>query len=109
VAKSTIIVDAGRLNEGGRLYFLLTIYSKKSLITWVLDHAKPYLKYLTTVDFGRMTYENEFEELLERNKLRIVDKQRVQNRYNILLKAFKFFVFEAEVMGRDTRLQTSSA
>ena len=76
----------------------------------MLDHAKPYLKYLTTVDFGRMTYENEFESLLERNKLKIAYKQRVQNRYNLLLKAFKFYVFEAEVMEREgLKPVTSSA
>lgn len=53
-------IAKNRLNPGGRLYFLLTVYSRKSLLTKVLDMAKPYLKYLTTVDFGRMTYHEEF-------------------------------------------------
>lgn len=62
--------------------------------------AKPYLKYLTTVDFGRMTYHNEFEQLLESHNLTITYKHRVQSTFNVLLKCFKFYVFEAEPKGQ---------
>ena len=45
------------LNKDGRIYFLMTLFKEKNLFTSVLGHIKPYLKYISTVDFGRITYE----------------------------------------------------
>lgn len=98
IAKSKIYFYTGKLSNGGKLYFLLTLYNRKSIVTQILDLVKPYLKYLTTVDFGKMTYDDQFEQILTSNKLRVTYKQRVQTDYNILLKMFRFFVFEAEAI-----------
>jgi len=35
-----------------------------------MEVIKPYLKYLTTVDFGKVTYKAEFEQFLVDQKLK---------------------------------------
>jgi len=45
-----------RLNEGGNIYFLLTLMSKRTKFSEIMGSVKPYLKYLTTVDFGQITF-----------------------------------------------------
>lgn len=102
IAKSKFIFKIGKLSPNGKLYFLLTLYNRKSIVTKILDCVKPYLKYLTTVDFGKMTYDDQFEQILAQNKLRVTYKQRVQTDYNLLLKMFRFFVFEAEAISTAT-------
>lgn len=46
------------LNPNGRLYFTQTIQKKRSL--W-METLKPMLKRLTSIDFGRVTYEDDFK------------------------------------------------
>lgn len=41
------------LAPNGRIVFLLTMHKNKN---WLMDKIKPWFKYLTTIDFGRMTY-----------------------------------------------------
>ena len=48
---------AGLLREGGRVYFTQTFQERRAP---VLERAKPLLRKLTTVDFGRVTYEVDF-------------------------------------------------
>ena len=45
------------LTDRGRVYFTQTFDEKKSVIA---ERAKPLLKRLTTIDFGRVTYEEDF-------------------------------------------------
>lgn len=54
----------GTLTPGGKIYFLLTLYDGKNAINSFMEVVKPYLKYLTTVDFGKVTYKTQFEEFL---------------------------------------------
>lgn len=56
IAKRTISFYLGSLSSGGKIYFLLTLYEGKSAINSLMEIVKPYLKYLTTVDFGKVTY-----------------------------------------------------
>jgi hypothetical protein len=56
IAKSKKDFNLDSLNIDGKIYFLLTIYQQKSLLNNIMDYLKPYLKYLTTVDFGKVTY-----------------------------------------------------
>lgn len=44
------------LNKNGKIYFLLTLYDEKSQFNRFMEVVKPYLKYMTTVDFGKVTY-----------------------------------------------------
>ena len=57
------------LSQGGKIYFLLTLYDNKSGFNSFMEIVKPYLKYLTTVDFGKVTYKAEFENFLKEHKL----------------------------------------
>lgn len=45
------------LNPGGRVYFTLTIQRRPA--RW-MEILKPMLKWVTSIDFGRVTYEDEF-------------------------------------------------
>jgi len=53
---------AGLLAPGGRIYFSLTIQQRPSRSLEVL---KPMLKWLTSIDFGRVTYEHPFRSQLD--------------------------------------------
>ncbi|WP_446009649.1 class I SAM-dependent methyltransferase [Candidatus Electrothrix sp.] len=57
------------LHPNGEIVFSQTMFKEKS---WLLDIAKPKLRYLTTVDFGKATYENEFFTLLENHNLSVL-------------------------------------
>jgi hypothetical protein len=58
-----------------------------------MEVIKPYLKYLTTVDFGKVTYKTQFEEFLTENKLKPTIQERCSG--NFFLKHFKFYMYEA--------------
>jgi ubiquinone/menaquinone biosynthesis C-methylase UbiE len=62
-------------NSESRIYFTQTIESKKN---WLLESIKPLLKYLLTIDFGHVTYESEFIELLERCNLQIIEHTSIR-------------------------------
>lgn len=61
-----------------------------------MEKIKPYLKYLTTVDFGKVTYKHEFNEFLRDHKLRSTIMERCSG--NFFLKYFKFYVYEVEAI-----------
>jgi hypothetical protein len=46
------------LSDGGKIYFLLTLYDSRTGFTSFMELVKPYLKYMTTVDFGQATYKS---------------------------------------------------
>ena len=48
---------AALLNPGGRLFFTLTIQKRPARLMEIL---KPVLKRVTSIDFGRVTYEEDF-------------------------------------------------
>jgi ubiquinone/menaquinone biosynthesis C-methylase UbiE len=58
------------LRPGGEIVFVQAMFKKKSRLA---DLVKPRLKYLTTVDFGRATYEAEFFTLLRESDLSVQD------------------------------------
>jgi len=49
------------LTPGGRVYFTQSFEHERSR---VLDVVKPLLRFVTTIDFGRVTYEPEFQRVL---------------------------------------------
>ncbi|MCE8052805.1 class I SAM-dependent methyltransferase [Halomonas daqingensis] len=59
---------AALLNPGGRLYFTQTIQLRPSR---GMEWLKPMLKRLTSIDFGRVTYEHAFKAQLEAAGLRL--------------------------------------
>jgi ubiquinone/menaquinone biosynthesis C-methylase UbiE len=84
------------IEQGGSIFFLQTLYTQKNLFTWAMEFMKPYLYYLTTVDFGEVTYMAEFEELLASRGFRIRKAVRAQG--NLLLSLFNFMMVEAELI-----------
>jgi ubiquinone/menaquinone biosynthesis C-methylase UbiE len=58
------------LKPGGEVVFVQAMFKKKSRLA---DLVKPRLKYLTTIDFGRATYEAEFFALLRASDLSVQD------------------------------------
>ena len=64
------------LRPGGELVFAQAMFQRKSRL---VDVVKPKLKYLTTVDFGRPTYEEDFFALLRENRLAIKEDRVLKN------------------------------
>lgn len=58
------------LAPGGRIFFTQTFEEKRSKFA---EKAKPLLKAVTTIDFGRVTYEPEFLEVLDRGGLEVLE------------------------------------
>ena len=56
------------LKPGGEIVFTQALFKRRSRF---VDLVKPKLKYLTTVDFGRATYERDFFDLLNENGLTV--------------------------------------
>ena len=81
------------LNKNGKIYFLLTLYDEKSQFNRFMEVVKPYLKYMTTVDFGKVTYKQDFESFIDAKGLRCTVKERCSG--NFWLKYFKFYMYEA--------------
>lgn len=50
------------VKPNGKIIFLLTLHRKKNPL---FEKVKPLIKYITTIDFGNITYENDFFELLK--------------------------------------------
>ncbi len=58
------------LKPGGEVIFVQAMFKKRSRLA---DLVKPRLKYFTTIDFGRATYEGEFFALLRDSDLSVHD------------------------------------
>ncbi len=54
------------IKPDGEVLFFQTMFKNKSKI---MEFIKPRIKFLTTVDFGRVTYENDFYNLLDQKNL----------------------------------------
>ncbi|MCX6465589.1 MAG: class I SAM-dependent methyltransferase [Pseudonocardiales bacterium] len=60
----------GLLDTGGRLFFTQTFHHRRSVLR---ERVKPLLRHLTTIHFGRMTYEAEFRAVLAEAGLSLVE------------------------------------
>lgn len=60
----------GLLAPGGTLYFTQTFHHTRSRLRETL---KPLLRHVVTIDFGRVTYEDEFRAVLAESGLRLVE------------------------------------
>jgi ubiquinone/menaquinone biosynthesis C-methylase UbiE len=84
------------LAEGGSIFFLQTVYRSRNILSYAMEYIKPYLYYITTVDFGTVTYRDEFESLLNSQGLRMEQRQRTAG--NTLLRVFNFEMIEATAL-----------
>lgn len=61
---------AGLLAPNGRIYFTQTFQDKRNL---VLEKVKPMLKAATTIEFGRVTYEEDFRGVVAEGGVELTD------------------------------------
>ena len=66
------------LKPEGKVIFFQTMFKKKSLI---MELIKPRLKYVTTIDFGRVTYENDFTAILEGKDISIIEDRLIKKEW----------------------------
>jgi alpha-N-acetylglucosaminidase len=62
----------------GRVVFVQTMFGEVSRF---LEFVKPRLKYVTTIDFGRVIYERDFLRLLQGEGLRIVEDRLIARKW----------------------------
>ena len=65
------------LKPGGEIVFFQTMFKEK---VGILELIKPKLKYVTTVDFGRVTYEDDFFALLKSKQLSITEDRLIERK-----------------------------
>ena len=61
---------ATQLTPDGAVYFTQTFHSRRS---WWRERVKPAIRYVTSIDFGRVTYEDEFRREVVEAGLRLDD------------------------------------
>lgn len=59
-----------QLKPGGRIFFTQTFQERPSPI---MEKVKPMLKTVTTIDFGQVTYEDEFLQTLQDAGLEVIE------------------------------------
>lgn len=77
------------LKPYGKVVFFQTMFRDKSVF---LEVIKPRLKYVTTIDFGRVTYEKDFYELLDRTDIsvtedRMLKKEWFKGEYRLIISS----------------------
>jgi 2-polyprenyl-3-methyl-5-hydroxy-6-metoxy-1,4-benzoquinol methylase len=64
------------LKPNGKIFITQTFETKKN---WLLETTKPLLKFLTTIDFGNVTYEKDFLKSVEKANLKIIENVSLGN------------------------------
>ncbi len=68
-------IAASLLKEGGKVYVTQT-FQRKSFP--LLGYVKPLLHYLTTIDFGRLTFESEVDKIVRDSGLVLAEKSLIR-------------------------------
>jgi len=66
------------LKTDGKVIFFQTMFKKRSLM---MEFVKPRLKYVTTIDFGKVTYEKDFTSLLEEKDINIIEDRLIKKEW----------------------------
>jgi alpha-N-acetylglucosaminidase len=66
------------LKPDGQILFFHTVFKMKSKL---MEYVKPRLKYITTIDFGNVTYENDFLALLKDTDLSILEDRLLEQKW----------------------------
>lgn len=61
---------SGLLAPGGRLFFTQTFHHRRSPLR---EKVKPLIRHVTTIDFGTVTYEDDFRRVLAEAGLEVVE------------------------------------
>ncbi len=76
----------GLLIPDGRLYFTQTFEHHRS---GVMERIKPLLRHVTTIDFGQVTYEEDFLDTLECGHAKVIENAVIEERPN---RSYKLIV-----------------
>lgn len=68
---------AGQLAPDGRLFSTQTFHHRRSV---VMERAKPLIHRITTIQFGRVTYEDEFRRAFEAAGVELMELTTLTNR-----------------------------
>lgn len=63
------------LKPDGEIVFFQTMFKEKVRL---IEFIKPKLKYITTIDFGKVTYEKDFFALMNEKKLSISEDRLIK-------------------------------
>lgn len=66
------------LMPDGEIVFFQTMYTERFRL---MEFVKPKLKYFTTVDFGRITYEDDFFALLQDNDIPVLADKQIRKKW----------------------------
>ncbi|HPI92110.1 MAG TPA: methyltransferase domain-containing protein [Deltaproteobacteria bacterium] len=66
------------LKPGGRVLFFQTMFRNRSPL---MEFLKPRLRYITSVDFGRVIYEEEFSGLLRAKGITVDDDRLISRKW----------------------------
>ena len=91
-----LMLSSSILEKDGRICFLMTLNKKGFPL---LEKIKPLIKRITNVDFGKVVYEREFDEVLGIANLETVKKVRIQTFLNPFLYIFPVYYVECKVKG----------
>ncbi len=75
-----LVLDLVRnwLKPDGNVLFFQTMYKDRFKL---MEIIKPKLKHLTTIDFGAVTYEKDFFNLLDKNKMLISEDRMIKREW----------------------------
>ncbi|KAL0477900.1 cobalt-precorrin-6B C(15)-methyltransferase [Acrasis kona] len=79
------------LKDNGLIYITQTIETNKSPM---LELTKPLLKFITTIDFGNVTYQNDFESSIQQAGLKIKRCISLGTSKMTTSRSFKLFVVQ---------------
>eukprot|EP00756_Hemistasia_phaeocysticola_P040701 Hpha_TRINITY_DN16877_c2_g6::TRINITY_DN16877_c2_g6_i1::g.153231::m.153231 len=82
---------AGLLKPGGKIYITQT-YQKRH--TPVLGWLKPMLKYLTTIDFGQLTYETDIAKILKDSGMTVEENKPIPGSVDTYYQIAKLIVLK---------------
>jgi len=82
-------IAAGLLKDGGKLFVTQTFQRKDFPFLRIL---KPLLRYLTTIDFGKLTFEKEFDEIVAKSGLTLIEKSLISGSVNNPFQAAFIFI-----------------
>ncbi|KAF1327986.1 hypothetical protein FI667_g7303, partial [Globisporangium splendens] len=80
------------LKPKGRVYVTQTIQTKRSKI---VELGKPLLKFLTTIDFGNVTYEEDLLANFKKAGLTLIENVAISGSTMTSTRSFRIFVLEA--------------
>ncbi len=85
----------GLLKPRGQLYFTQTFEHDRSP---TMERLKPLLRLMTTIDFGQVTYEDEFLETLEQGNVDVVENVVIERRRK---RSYKLIVADPREVERE--------